>query len=206
MNNRVMVKVAATENCICFRTVSRSRKSPRRFYVTRDEFAKLETQASITTHDGWSFAVLRRNARTDTLEIQFTWRSGSNHALTGWEETITLPYTRLAAFVENSAQEGRPRTWKALSIDCPKRKPQLVFDSRETLRAVLNNGVVRRKLVRFLQDNFNWPGSEQVHFYSDFVPYSFFFREIRDGRAVMSGGLILHGQEDMSKAYYSVHT
>lgn len=163
-------KVAATENCICFRTVSRNRKSPRRFCVTRDEFAKLKTQASVTTHDGWCFTVLRRDARTDTLEIQFTWLSGSNYALTGWEETITLPYTRLAAFVEDSAQEGRTRDVEGAFRGYPKRKPQLVFDSKETLRAILNNGVVRRNLVRFLRDNFNWPSSEQVHFYRDFVP------------------------------------
>ena len=32
------------------------------------------------------------------------------------------------------------------------------------------------------------------------------FREFRGGRALMCGGLILHGQEDMAKAYYGLHT
>lgn len=206
MNNRVLLKAAASEHCISFRTVSRSRKSPKRFYVTRDEFARLETQASITTHDGWSFAILRRDVRADTLEIQFTWLNGGGDRLSGWEETVIVPYGRLAAFVRESAQEGGPQEWKALSMDFSGRRPQLVFDAKKTLHAILNNGVVRRKLVRFLRDGFNWPRSEQIHLYSDFVPYSFFFREIQDGEAVMCGGLILHGQEDMSKAYYSVHT
>ncbi len=206
MNNRVLLKAAASEHCISFRTVSRSRKSPKRFYVTRDEFARLEAQASITTHDGWSFAILRRDARADTLEIQFTWLNGGGDRLSGWEETVIVPYSRLAAFVRESAQEGGPREWKALSMDFSGRRPQLVFDAKKTLRAILNNGVVRRKLVRVLRDGFNWPRSEQIHFYNDFVPYSFFFREIQDGEAVMCGGLILHGQEDMNKAYYSVHT
>lgn len=206
MNNRILVKAAASENCIIFRTVSRSRKSPRQFYVTHDEFAKLETQASVTTHDCWSFAVLRRDARADTLELQFTWLSGGGRTLTGWEETVTVPYGRLAAFVQESAQEGGPKEWKSLSMDFSNRRPRLVFDAQKTLHAILQNGVVRRKLVRFLRDNFNWPRSEQIHLYSDFVPYSFFFREIQGGKAVMCGGLILHGQEDMGKAYYSVHT
>lgn len=206
MNNRVLLKAAASEHCISFRTVSRSRKSPKRFYVTRDEFARLEAQASITTHDGWSFAILRRDARADTLEIQFTWLNGGGDRLSGWEETVIVPYSQLAAFVRESAQEGGPREWKALSMDFSGRRPQLVFDAKKTLHAILNNGVVRRKLVRFLRDGFNWPRSEQIHFYNDFVPYSFFFREIQDGEAVMCGGLILHGQEDMNKAYYSVHT
>ena len=206
MKNRVLLKATASENCISFRTVSRSRKSPKRFYITRDEFAMLEAQASITTHDGWSFAVLRRDTKADTLEIQFTWLSGGGDGLSGWEETVTVPYGRLAAFVRESAQEGGPKEWKVLSIDLSGRRPKLMFDAKKTLRAILNNGVVRRKLVRFLRDGFNWPRSEQIRLYSDFVPYSFFFREIQGGEAVMCGGLILHGQEDMSKAYYSVHT
>ena len=206
MNGRTLVKVTTTEDCIHFRTVSRSRKSPKRFFITRDEFAKLETQASITTHDGWSFAILYRDAQADTLEIQFTWLNGGGHELTGWEERVIVPYGRLADFVQESAQEGGPREWKALSMDFSGRRPQLVFDAKRTLHAILNNGVVRRKLVRFLRDGFNWPRAEQIRLYSDFVPYSFFFREFRNGKAVMCGGLILHGQEDMSKAYYSVHT
>ena len=36
--------------------------------------------------------------------------------------------------------------------------------------------------------------------------YSFFFREFRGEKSCLCGGLILHGQEDMSKAYYGIHT
>ena len=144
--------------------------------------------------------------RAEGSFIQFTWLNGGGHELTGWEERVIVPYGRLAAFVQESAQEGGPREWKTLSMDFSSRRPQLVFDAKKTLHAILQNGVVRRKLVRFLRDNFNWPYAEQIRLYSDFVPYSFFFREIRNGEAVMCGGLILHGQEDMSKAYYSVHT
>lgn len=105
MNDRIMLKVSAGEQCICFRTVSRSRKSPKRFYVTRDEFTKLETQASVISHDGWSFAVLQRDTQADTLMIQFTWLSGSSHALIGWDETVTVPYPRLPALKHISSLE-----------------------------------------------------------------------------------------------------
>lgn len=149
---------------------------------------------------------MRRDAAADLLEIQFTWLSGNGNHLHGWEETVTLPYTSLAAFVEESIQEGGPQEWKALSIDTSRKRPKFIFDSQKTLHAILNNGVVRRKLVRFLRDNFRWPRSEQIHFYGDFVPYSFTFQDVRNGRPVMTGGLILHGQGDMGKAYYSIHT
>lgn len=206
MNNRILVKATASENCISFRTISRNRKSPQRFLILRDELAKLETQASVISHDAWSFAVLRRDATADTLEIQFTWLSGSDTHLHGWEETVTLPYTSLASFVEDSTLKGGPKEWKALSIDTARRRPKLIFDSKKTLHAILNNGVVRRKLFRFLRDNFRWPRSEQIHFFSDFVPYSFLFQDVRNGQPVMTGGLILHGQEDLNSAYYSIHT
>lgn len=38
------------------------------------------------------------------------------------------------------------------------------------------------------------------------MPYSFFFREFRGGRAGICGGLILHNQDDIFKAYYNIHT
>ena len=206
MNDRILVKATASENCISFRTITRNRKSPQRFLILRDELIKLETQASVISHDIWSFAILRRDATEDTLTIHFTWLSGSDTHLHGWDEIVTLPYSQLMAFVADSAQEGGPKEWKALSVDISKRRPKLVFDAKRTLHAILNNAVVRRKLFHFLRDNFKWPRSEQIRFFGDFVPYSFTFQEVCNGQPVMTGGLILHGQEDMSKAYYSIHT
>ena len=206
MNGRTLIKATAGENCISFRTITRNRKSPQRFLILRDELAKLETQASVISHDIWSFAVLRRDATEDTLEIQFTWLTGSENHLHGWDEIVTLPYSQLMAFVADSALENGPKKWKALSIDTSKRRPKFVFNSQKTLHAILHNGVIRHKLFRFLRDNFIWPRSEQIRFFSNFVPYSFVFQEVCNGQPVMTGGLTIHGQENMSKAYYSIHT
>ena len=95
----------------------------------------------------------------------------------------------------------------SLSLDTRGDRPQLVFaGSRANLRAAIGDRRIRHKLGKALMDNFNWPGADEVRLASDFVPYSFFFQEIRDGRPVMCGGLILHGQDDMAKAYYGIHT
>ncbi|MCH5174248.1 MAG: hypothetical protein J1D85_08610, partial [Bacteroidales bacterium] len=65
----------------------------------------------------------------------------------------------------------------------------------------------RHKLGKALATNFNWPGADEVRLANDFVPYSFFFQEFRNGRPCLCGGLILHSQEeDMGKAYYGIHT
>ena len=206
MNDRTLVKVHAAENCVDLRTVSWDAKVSRRFYVTRDELARLEQEPYIVTRDVYSFAVLRRDGYRNTLTVEFSWLTGSGGALHGREETIVLPYDELMAFVGASAQEGGPDTWRVLSKDVSKRRPKFEFSSKETLHSVLENAIVRRKLFHFLDKQFKWPDSDRICFYDDFVPYSFFFREERRGEPGICGGLILHGQEDMGRAYYSVHT
>ena len=81
-----------------------------------------------------------------------------------------------------------------------------MFSAGKNIRAAAGDKQVRRKLAKCLRDSFRWQESESVRFYDDFLPYSFFFREIRNVQPGICGGLILHGQEDMSTAHYSVHT
>ena len=83
---------------------------------------------------------------------------------------------------------------------------KLEFCGKENLHAALENKTVRRKLVKFLRDNFWWKNASKICFYDDFLPYSFTFREFRNGKPEMCGGLILHGQENLDRAYYSIHT
>lgn len=206
MNDRILVKAYANEHGIDFRTVTRARKSPHRFYVLRSVLARLEREPYLVAHDIYSFAVLRRDDYRGTLTIDFTWLRGTARALSGREETVILPYAALMEFITASAQEGGPQTWRALSLDMTHRKPKFVFQSKETLHSVLENATIRRKLFRSLNQQFRWPDSDQINFYNDFMPYSFSFQETRRGQQGICGGLILHGQEDMSKAYYSVHT
>lgn len=206
LNDRILVKAYANEHGIDFRTITRARKSPHRFYVLRSILARLEREPYIVAHDIYSFAVLRRDSYRGTLTIDFTWLRGTARALSGWEETVILPYAELMGFIRASAQEGGPETWRALSLDVSKWRPQLVFEAKETLHNVLENATIRHKLFRCLNSQFRWPDSDQICFYNDFAPYSFFFRETRRGQQGICGGLILHGREDMSKAYYSVHT
>lgn len=200
-----LVKAYAEEYGIDIRTVSRSRKSPHRFYILRDALADLEHNTRIIVRDIRSFAVLYRNICAGTLEIEFNWLNGNGYNLMGWEETVVLPYEEFAAFVHNSTMGG-PSEWKTLSMDNSVRRPKLIFNSRENLHKALQNGTVRHKLVRFLRDGFQWPDAERIELRDDFMPYSFLFREIKNGKTALSGGLILHYQDDIQKSYYSIHT
>ena len=203
MDKRILVKVSAGENCIGFKTVSRQSKSPRTFLVTRDELAQLEQTPKIITQDIYC-AVLRLNAAARTLNIDFSWlQKRYDCELTGWEETVVLPYDALTSFMEASAQKGGPETWRVLSLQNTVT-PQVVFVDTEGLRKCLENRTVRRKLARALRDNF-W-GADRIVFYHDFEAYSFMFQSYRAGRPSVTGGLILHDQNDLQKAHYSVHT
>lgn len=206
MNNRnTLVKAYAGEYGIDFWTISRNRKSPHRFYILRDKLEELERNPKIIVHDIYSFAILHLNTHTGMLEIEFDWLSGNSHNIMGWQETVILPYEELAAFVHNSTLGG-PSEWKAFSINNPKKQPKLIFNSRKNLHAAIQNGIIRRKLARFLRDGFQWPNADQIELYDDFLPYSFTFHEIKNGKTAMIGGLILHQQDDIKKAYYGIHT
>lgn len=206
MNDRTLVSLIFRADCISLRTVSRSRKSPHHFYILRSRLEALEHTPYMIVHDIESFAVLRRDTYAGTIEIELTWLSGDGTNVSGYKETIILPYEQMVAFLNKSVYEDRPIVWKTLSIDSSRKRPQIIFKSRENLHAALADNMVRRKLIRSLRDEFRWPRSERIEFYNDFLPYSFVFKEIRDGKPVMTGGLILHHQDDMQKAHYSIHT
>lgn len=206
MNDRTLVSLIFRADCISLRTVSRSRKSPHHFYILRSRLEELEHTPYMIVHDIESFAVLRRDTYAGTIEIELTWLSGDGTTVSGYKETIILPYEQMVAFLNKSVYEDRPIVWKTLSIDSSRKRPQIIFKSRENLHAALADNMVRRKLIRSLRDEFRWPRSERIEFYNDFLPYSFVFKEIRDGKPVMTGGLILHNQDDISKSHYSIHT
>lgn len=206
MYDRIIVQIDVNKDSLAFRTRRRDRRSPHAFYVTRREFEVLDREGSSVTADIYSFARLRLDRKHGLLEMDFTWLSGSESDLRGFSQTIRLPWDRIRELLDAPYEEGLPGV-KLLSLPPASTRPRLVFDGdRANLRAAVGDHAVRRKLGKALMANFNWPGADEVRLYNDFTPYSFFFREFQDGRPCLCGGLILHGQEDMSKAYYGIHT
>ena len=208
MTNRIMLRARADENAVQLRTVSARITSPQRFFITYSELDRLRRDGSIITNDIHSFAQLRLDERRDRLTIEFTWLTGrSFDRVEGVEQTVHLHWSAFRAFLEDCGHPDGPTDFKAISLDVSKHRPRLIFDgNRANLRAAISHPLIRHKLGKALMTNFQWPDAEEIHLTNDFVPYSFFFREFRGGQARMCGGLILHGQEDMAKAYYGLHT
>ena len=206
MNNRILVKVSACESSIAFRTVTQKQKSPHWFYILRSDLERLWRDGSIVISDIHSFARLHYKQDRGVVSIRFVWlNAAGGDDLTGWEQTVRLPYDALAEFLACCQSDDGRKQWKALSLE-DRIRPRLEFGAADNLHAALSNKTVRRRLVRCLRDHFNWPGSDRICFYNDFSPYSFSFREFRSGRPGICGGLILHEHQDLSRAYYSIHT
>lgn len=210
MGQRTMVKLSASEDCVFLWTVSRGFRSPHRFGISVRELQRLEAERHTIVSDIHSFAELRlgRSAKeenADMLTVDFTWLNDSGgRRVVGREETVHLPYRQFQERLGESRNLGGAGVGM-LSVD-EKGTPRIEFQSRKNLRAVAERKVLRRKLGKFLNNHFSWKGSRRIVVYDDFVPYSFFFQEERLNGNGICGGIILHGQEDLKKACYGMHT
>lgn len=208
MTDRIMLRAYADENTVQFRTVGAKVKSPRRFFVTYGELDRLKREGSIISNDIHSFVQARLDERRDLAVFDFTWLAGRCFdRVEGFEQTVRLRWSKFQSFLEECRQPDGPRDFKALSLDVSRHRPRLVFEgNKANLRAAIGNPLVRHKLGKALMTNFQWPDADEVRLYNDCTKYSFFFREYRGGKSCLCGGLILHGQDDMGKAYYGIHT
>lgn len=208
MYDRIMVKVSADDKYISLRTVSRKDRSPHRFILSIKELKELEEKGRVLARDIHSFADIMRckNAQgQDKLVIVFFWLNDSgNGDVSGWSQPVQLPYGKFLECVENSFRSnGKEHRLLSMKED---RIPKIEFTSRRNLKAVADMPLLRRKLGKFLARNFNWINYSRIVVTDDFVPYSFTFSGYTPYGSGICGGIILHGQDDLKKAYYEIHT
>lgn len=208
MDERVMVKMEAGEGCVILRTISRKRRSPQRFIMLEKELRELEEKKRVIFRDIHSFADVRRYKSPqgrDTLEITFFWLFDSGFGdVKGWSQRVILRYEDFLACLESSRRAGG-KGQRLLSRE-KRRKPKIEFKSFANLKEVAKVPLLRKKLGRFLAGNFNWTGYERIVITDDFVPYSFYFIGYTPYGKGICGGIILHGQENLRKAHYGMHT
>jgi len=208
MDYRTMIKFSATGDYVALHTISRKHHAPHRFIIPQRELKALEKKENLLIKDLNSFAELRLSPTAEgktTLEITFYWLCDQGCGdLCGHTERLLLPYEKFLCMLEESHAQGG-ETKKLLS--CRKNgKPRIEFYSRGNLQEVIQRKDLRRKLGKFLDRHFNWPDAMSIQISDDFVPYSFFFTEKRATGNGLCGGIILHGQENLKKAYYGMHT
>lgn len=208
MNNRTMIKLSASEDCVTLRTFSKDYHSPQGFILTEKELSELEEKRYMTVSDIRSFAKLalrKTMEQAEVLEIDFTWLSDAGgRNVTGRTEIIRLSYDKFKEYVRESWENSIQK--RLLSLE-EHGRPKIEFQSRKNLKAVAETKALRKKLGKFMADHFlRWKGSRQITVYDDFEPYSFFFQEQTPYGTGMCGGVILHSRENLEKAYYGIHT
>lgn len=208
MDNRIMIKLNVYGELLDIRTFSAKTRSPHRFAILRSELARLETEnQTILVSDLSSFAKMRLEQMSDQetfLHIDFTWLSTfGKHGVSGFQEHVCVPYDRFRALIIDSSIDCQPR--RILSVSNTNR-PRIEFRSKRNLTAVVGNPLLRHKLGLFLDQHFRWHGCNKVILTDEWIPYSFAFQSYTSARADICGGVILHQQEDLRTAYYSIHT
>ena len=205
---RTMVKIKAVEDYVSLRTYSRKHGLSEQFVLWRRELNELSKKGSILSADGHSYARLylyKNQEGVEVLRIEISWLHSRGNKLIGHIERISLIYQDFLYCVEDSALSGG-KIYRRLSVT-EYHRPALEFSSSRNLQKVVQRKGMRRKLGKFLDRNFQWPNAVKILVTDDCcVPYSFFFREERIGGTGICGGIILHGQKDLKKAYYGLHT
>lgn len=202
-----MVKVYTDKEAVSFRTYSRSFCAPHRFIVLREELAKLMQKRYTIAKDIHSFAEMSLRAMPDgreALSICFTWlKNEGDNEVTGCTENVLLPFEPFRSYLVGDSEERQE--WKLLSLS-ERRMPRLEFYSRKNLREVAENPLIRHKLSVFFRHNLQWPGYTRIVVSDDWIPYSFAFTCYLNDKPGISGGIILHGQKNLQKASYGIHT
>jgi len=205
MERKIIVKVRLEQYGVTIKTVGADgRKSPRGFYILKSELETLETEGKVLCNDIHCFAQLTLDKKHDRLSMEFYWLTEHcRAAIDGYRQMLTIYWDRFKSFL--SQQQGTE--YSAYDIGTYRGRPKLTFCNSSNLKKAIANPVIRRRLVKALAGNFNWPYSDEIRLYDDFVPYSFFFQEYQDGKPTgMCGGLILHNADDPRRMPYSIHT
>lgn len=202
--DRTMVKITENDDSFAVKTKSRDFCSPHNFYILKSELDRMKREGSIIVKDISSYAELQYlktyEGRPEKIRIRFSWiNSIGDGTLTGRTELLFLP-TDSFNFSLCNGREVK----KVLSV--PDKLPAVEFRSRRNLRCVAENKKLRRKLGHFLDRSFRWADYERIVIFDDFTPYSFVFDAYSRYGNGISGGVILHGQENLETSYYSMHT
>lgn len=206
MKQSKLIKMKADEQGCHIWTVSYNGKSPRKFFILREEADKIEKEGRLIVRDLNSFADIRVREESDRqkkVQLQIFWLESVGEDYKGKMERICIPYEKF-----QEAFQGGNTLIKCLELK-ESKLPKIIFNSRKNLKEVVKHPKLRKKLGKFLSRHFLYPGTAKIVLYDDFVPYSFYFQEYRmenSSNPGIAGGVILHGQEDFATAQYGIHT
>lgn len=205
---RIMIKISADGDFISLRTYSRKYGRSKQFVIWRRELDDLKAKQKLLSANGYSYLRMylhKSQEGEDVLKIEVSWLDSSGDKLIGRLERLSITYQDFLDCIDESIREGGKSCCRLSLLE--SRRPVIEFGSRSNLEKIARIKGLRRKLGKFLERHFQWPDAVRIWIVDDsYAPYSFFFREERIGGTGICGGIILHGLEDMQKAYFGMHT
>ena len=206
MINPTLLKLCGNSDYLMLRPVTRENAGKRKnFFAAKSDLLRLDVEHEIILNDGTDLAIFRRSGIEDAVRIIFYWLSEhGDGSLTGWKEETEVRYSALRAFL-NRCTDRNTREDGILSL-FSERWPRIVFYSQRNLKKVAASKLLRRKLAKFLRNEFQWPRATEIRLYDDYLPGSFLFTEHVGDKIGIEGGVVLHGYENPKTAYYSIHT
>lgn len=207
---RTLVKFQKDRSYIAIKTVKlepdnafRWRGKSDRFYIHCSLIDKaLYSEKEVIARDGYNFVSLIHNKKSSILNISITWvkpHNPHNYPFITAIENLRIDSRKFKSWFTYCNNES---IYSQLSL-LEKRSNKVIFidSALPRLKEVLANKLVRKKFIKILMNSFTSRGRD-VTFYSDFVPYSFFWQE----EGGYHGGLILHNHNNLSEASYGIHT
>jgi hypothetical protein len=216
---RTMVKFRKQDDKLVIHTVARDNdkifrykgKSDRFFFYKELVLKAIQTGKAIIDKDIRNFAEVSVFEVHNIIRFSITWIKSSSMQtpFVAKQEDIYIEFGKFLDWLYSDDEEYS-------ALDKRNARPnKVVFteSGMKKVREVLSSQVVKRKFVKALSKNFFFGSSTEgrrIEFFSDFLDFSFYWRELINGKQCMTGGLILHRDfkdpENLSKAHYSIHT
>lgn len=199
-----LIKIEKRENTIGFRTVAKDGKSFRRghssqtFLITKEDIEELFRKKYLVGKDIYSFASCSISDKV--IAIEFFWLDSAGNRLTGETESIIISLEKFENFFYNEGIQ----TMDLINIE-EKKCGVIKVNAPNTMAYIMKDKLLKRKLTKFLRDNFRWYRCDEIQLYDDYSKGSFCFTETRNGRRGICGGIILH-DAGSKNSYFQIHT
>lgn len=182
------------------------------FYFRKELIKEaIRTNRTMIDRDIFSFAEVALFEVHNIIRFNFTWVKSSNAQtpFVARREDIYIQYGKFHDWLYSDA-----KSYSALDMKNAKPNKVVFTESgMKKIKEVISSPVIKRKFIKALSRNFFLGSStegKRIEFFSDFLDYSFYWREVVNNMRGLDGGLILHrdynNPENLSKARYSIHT
>lgn len=213
---RKMIRFGKREHTTSIQTIAKDNASFRysgrsnNFLIITEKLDKLMNGEEEVIMDKDIYSYIRIYKTSDSsglwiLVFEIAWLNSSGNKLMGEIERFAIDYEKFAMFY----YDDNKTEWKTLDKPEVKRRTKMQVECPERLREVVTNPLLKRRFIKQIMSLNNWD-FETLYLCTDYVPYSFYWYAMTNGKRDMNGGIIFHKDhyepENLRKGKYQIHT